>query len=109
MMDDRPHVPVPDGSLRIHWKRFAVLFSGVVTFGCAVRLLADTAGVQRGTASSAMVSAASMFVVMFAIGIFAPRIMHDTRPLFPRRRLLVLLAFSFVYAMFNFWFLNATL
>ncbi len=108
MPDDRPQLPWPDGRPRIHWKRFAVLASGVVTFAAGVRLFADAVGVQRGTTASAVVSAVTMFWAMFAIGIFAPRVLHDTRPLFARRRVLVLSAFSVVYAVFNFWFMNGT-
>ncbi|MES3035406.1 MAG: hypothetical protein V4813_15510 [Gemmatimonadota bacterium] len=109
MADDRPQLPLPEGQPRLHWKRFAVLASGVVTFGAAVRLVADAAGVQRGTVASAGVSAFSMFWVMLAIGLFAPRAMNDTRPIFTRRRLLVGIVFSAVYAAFNFWFLKSTL
>lgn len=111
MPDHRPHLPVPQGQPRFHWKRFALLASGVVTFACVGRLLADAAGVQRGTVSSAAVSAASMFGVMLAIGLFFPHVMHDTppSPLLTWRRLRVLVPFSLLYALFNFWLQNATL
>lgn len=110
MPDDRPHLPVPQGQPRLHWKRFAVLASGVVTFVSVVRLVADAAGVERATTASAAVSAASMFVVTLAIGLFAPRVLSDSasRPLLSWRRLRLLGAFSLLYAAFNFWYLRST-
>lgn len=108
MMDDRSLEPVPQGQPRIRWKRFALLASGVVTFVSVVRLAADAAGVQRGTVASSSVSAVSMFVVMFAIGTFAPRVMYDAWPLPTWRRLRISLVFSLGYAVCFFVFLIST-
>lgn len=110
MTDDRPRLPVSQGQPRILWKRFAVLASGVVTFVSVVRLVADAAGVERATTASAAVSAASMFVVVLAIGLFAPSVLSDSAslPLRSWRRRRVLLAFSLMYALFNFWYLRST-
>ena len=110
MTDDERRVPSQPGQPRMHWKRFAILFSGAVTFVCAVRLLADAAGVQRGTVASVAVSAASMFFVILGTGLLAPRIMYDAPAPVPlRRRLRLLLPFCLIYAACNFWYLKATL
>jgi len=97
------------GLRSVNWRRFAVLFSAVITGSAVIRLAADAAGIPRGTTGSAVVSALSNFAIILAIGIAMPSIVTGIRPLPLWRRLIVLVPLASVYALFNFWLLRTSL
>jgi len=101
--------PKHRGLRSVNWRRFAVLFSGVITGSAVIRLAADGAGIPRGTTGSAVVSALSNFAIILAIGMATPYIVSGIRPLPLWRRLIVLVPLASVYALFNFWLLRTSL
>jgi hypothetical protein len=101
--------PERRGVQSVNWRRFAMLFSGVITGIALIRLAADAAGIARGTTGSAVVSALSNFAIIFAIALATPYIVTGVRPRPLWRRLVVALPIAGVYALFNFWLLQSSL
>ena len=101
--------PERRGAPSVKWRRFALLFSGVITGVALIRLAADAAGIARGTTGSVVVSALSNFAIILAIGIATPLVVTGVRKRPIWRRLMVLLPFAGVYALFNFWLLRASM
>jgi hypothetical protein len=101
----------PDGNRvqSINWRRFAIMGSGVITGVAVIRLIADAAGVPRGSAASAAVASVSNFLMYLALGLSAPYVITGMpkRPLL--RRLLVLAPIAAVFAGINFWYLVTSL
>jgi hypothetical protein len=101
--------PTGGGVQSINWRRFAVLGSAVITGVAVIRLIADAAGVPRGTTASAVVASASNFLMYLTLGLSAPYVIRGLprRPL--ARRALVLVPIAAVFAVINFWYLQASL
>ena len=68
--------PERSGAPSVNWRRFAALFSGVITGVALIRLAADAAGIARGTTGSVVVSALSNFEIILAIGIATPTYLY---------------------------------
>jgi hypothetical protein len=98
-----------NGRQTLNWRRFAVLASAVITGVAVIRLIADAAGVPRGSAASAAVASVSNFLMYLALGLSAPYVITGMpkRPLL--RRLLVLAPIAAVFAGINFWYLVTSL
>lgn len=92
----------PQGIQSVNWRRFAVLASAIITTMAVIRLLADAAGVPRGTVASAVVGAISNFIMYMALGLATPYVLTGVpkRPVW--RRLVVLVPIATVGAVMNF-------
>lgn len=101
--------PERNGAQSIDWRRFAVLGSAVITGVAVIRLVADAAGIPRGSTASAAVASLSNFLMYLTLGLSAPYVITGMpkRPLV--RRLLVLAPIAAVFAVINFWYLQASL
>ncbi len=97
------------GSYSVNWRRFAVLASGLITTMAAIRIVADAAGVPRGTMASAAVSSFSNFVMYLTLGLATPYVVSGVQKRSLWRRLVLLMPVAAIAASINFWMLAKSL